>query len=74
MKLGDNEYRKLLRRITELESYGVPTLAQEIEIAHIKTRLTAAELQGRGITANLERLADDYASVMAAGDLGGVEL
>lgn len=37
---GDQEYRRLLHKLHALESVGVPTLAQEVEIAHINTRLT----------------------------------
>lgn len=76
MKMGIGEYSRLLHRVNELESLAILTLAQEIELAHLNTRLTAAELAGpqRGITANLEALTDDYAAVMAAGDLGGTEL
>lgn len=70
MVAGDEKYKKLLRRWNTLNWLDARTQRQDIEMARINAELTTAELQGRGLSG----LADDYASIMAAGDLGGTEL
>lgn len=69
MRVGDEQYRKKLRRYNTLLFLDSPTARQSIEMAQLDRELTAAELTGRGLRA----IADDYERAMALGDGSGVE-
>lgn len=71
MTVGDEVYRKKLRRYNTLLWLDAPTVRQQAEMAELDAALTRAELQGKG----LRGLVDDYDAAMRnAGSLGVVEL
>lgn len=71
MKLGTEEYRKALRRYNTLLWLDAPTPRQQTEMAELDAKLTAAELQGKG----LRELVSDYDDALRnAGSLGVIEL
>lgn len=75
MKQGNHEYKQMLRRYTVLRALrrtaGL-TPEQETEMAQLDRRLTQVDLNAAAIRRVVDM--EDYAQVMAAGDLGGVEL
>lgn len=71
MTVGDEIYRKKLRRYNTLLWLDAPTPRQQAEMAELDAALTKAELQGKG----LGGLSEDYDAVMRnANSLGTVEL
>lgn len=71
MNVGDEQYRKKLRRYNTLLFVDNPSARQQIEMAQLDRELTAAELQGKGLRA----IVDDYDEAMRnAGSLGVIEL
>ena len=71
MRMGDERYKKMLRRYNTLNWLDNPTDAQRAERARLDAELSAAELRGSVIAA----VTDDYDfAVRQVGDLGGAEL
>jgi len=70
MRVGDEQYRKTLRRWHSLSLLTKPTTRQKNELARVEAALNEAELQAKGFGA----LTDDYDQLRQMGDLGGVEV
>lgn len=68
MKMGDERYRKALRRWNTLNWLDEPTERQRAEKARLEAELAAAEMRGP-----IAAVVDDYDLMRNAGDLGGVE-
>jgi hypothetical protein len=76
--MGSPVYRTLIRRQCELLTQGMTTgisYAEARELGDIEDKMTLIEMAAGGNPLRLiEAVTDDYAQLMAMGDLGGVEL
>ena len=73
MRMGDERYRKLMRRWHTLSWLDAPTDRQRKEMQEIDRALHECELRHvRGSV--IAAVVDDYELMKNAGDLGGTEL